>query len=108
MKNNVVDLTDTTMGWTALIWAAREGHAQCIEHLLDAGADPDIRDSSGNNRGRCGRRARRAELIGVPRQACPLNEVMLSCECPHRQRCGPDGHLDTPTEYQGVGLIGQR
>ena len=30
--------------WTALIYAAAEGHADCVRLLLDAGADKDAKD----------------------------------------------------------------
>ncbi len=31
-------------GWTALMWAADQGHADCARLLLDAGADTETRD----------------------------------------------------------------
>jgi hypothetical protein len=31
-------------GWTALMWAAEDGHADCARLLLDAGADKDAKD----------------------------------------------------------------
>src|SRR5688572_2719929 len=34
-------------GFTALIYAAREGCTKCAEHLLAAGADPDLQDPDG-------------------------------------------------------------
>jgi hypothetical protein len=30
-------------GWTALIWAAEKGHADCARLLLDAGADKNAK-----------------------------------------------------------------
>jgi hypothetical protein len=32
-------------GWTALICAATNGHADCVRLLLDAGADKEAKDS---------------------------------------------------------------
>lgn len=32
-------------GWTALVWAAREGHARLVAGLVYRGANPDLRDS---------------------------------------------------------------
>lgn len=36
-------------GFTALVWAARQGKAQAICELVGAGADPDLLDSGPNN-----------------------------------------------------------
>lgn len=36
-------------GFTALVWAARQGKAQVIRELIGAGADPDLLDSGPNN-----------------------------------------------------------
>ena len=32
-------------GWTALIWAAANGHVDCVRLLIDAGADTDASDN---------------------------------------------------------------
>ncbi len=34
---------DSQNGWTALMWAAQNGHADCVRLLLDAGADKDAK-----------------------------------------------------------------
>lgn len=34
-------------GCTALHYACREGHLNIVKHLIDAGADPDIRENYG-------------------------------------------------------------
>jgi hypothetical protein len=34
---------DSQQGWTALIWAARQGHVDCVRLLIDAGADKNAK-----------------------------------------------------------------
>jgi len=34
-------------GWMPLMWAAQEGHAKVVDHLLTAGADPNFADENG-------------------------------------------------------------
>ena len=36
--------SDSQDGWTALMWAAERGHADCVQLLIDAGADKDVRN----------------------------------------------------------------
>ena len=36
---------DAQYGLTALIWAAAEGHAECVRLLIDAGADKDVKNN---------------------------------------------------------------
>ena len=31
-------------GWTALMWAAQNGHGEVVGMLLEAKADPDVKD----------------------------------------------------------------
>lgn len=44
-----LDKQDDDMGWTALIWAVKEGHRESVAALLEAGADANIRDFSGRS-----------------------------------------------------------
>lgn len=37
------------LGWTALIWAAKQGHRAAVASLLALGADPQRRDRAGNS-----------------------------------------------------------
>jgi len=39
-----LDMQDTTGGWTALIWASREGYIGSVDRLLIAGADKSLKD----------------------------------------------------------------
>jgi len=40
---------DQTAGWTALIWAAKEGHLNSVDRLLIAGADKTLKDRQGRS-----------------------------------------------------------
>ena len=42
-----LDQQDPDFGWSALIWAAKEGHVDNVRVLLDAGANPQLADQSG-------------------------------------------------------------
>jgi ankyrin repeat protein len=42
-----VDDVELTRGWTPLIWAAKRGHVETVETLLELGADRGIRDQQG-------------------------------------------------------------
>jgi uncharacterized protein len=42
-----VDAVEGWRGQTALMWAASEGHAETIQALIDAGADPAVRSKAG-------------------------------------------------------------
>ncbi|MDY6980727.1 MAG: ankyrin repeat domain-containing protein [Pseudomonadota bacterium] len=41
------DVQDDKLGWTALMWAAKEGRVELVDLLLDNGADKTIRTVSG-------------------------------------------------------------
>ena len=40
---------DPGLGWTALIWATKEGHYENVKILLDAGSDVSIMDKTGKS-----------------------------------------------------------
>jgi ankyrin repeat protein len=46
-RGAVVDAKDERRGQTALMWAAAEGHADVVQTLIELGADPRLRLSSG-------------------------------------------------------------
>lgn len=43
----MVDVVDTTRGWTALTYAAARNHLPVVDVLLSAGARADIADPTG-------------------------------------------------------------
>jgi ankyrin repeat protein len=42
-----IDQVEVTKGWTALIWASKQGHREAVERLLAYHADRNIADLSG-------------------------------------------------------------
>jgi len=44
-----LNLQDPGLGWTAFIWAAKEGHYENVKILLDAGSDVSIMDKTGKS-----------------------------------------------------------
>jgi len=46
-EGSSLNVQDDTLGWTALMWAAREGRAEIVSLLLHKGADKSITASSG-------------------------------------------------------------
>ena len=47
LRGAEVNVQEQSMGLTPLMWAARNGNAQITEWLLEAGADPDVRNHWG-------------------------------------------------------------
>ena len=48
---------------TALICAARTGQLDCVRHLLNYGADPELRDGEGHTALWCAVREQREEVV---------------------------------------------
>ena len=44
-----IDHVDTTKGWTALMRAAKRGHVETVDVLVDYGADVTLRDHGGRD-----------------------------------------------------------
>jgi ankyrin repeat protein len=44
-----LNVQDSGLGWTALIWAAKEGLDENVKILVDAGSDVRIMDVAGKN-----------------------------------------------------------
>ncbi|MCY4188296.1 MAG: ankyrin repeat domain-containing protein, partial [Bryobacterales bacterium] len=64
-----VNLTDGGEGYTALMFAAAEGHADIVQMLLDKGADPDLRDTDGESALKFASDKRHQDVIDVLRRA---------------------------------------
>jgi uncharacterized protein len=43
----MLDHQERTLGWSALIWAAKQGHRETVEVLLARGVDTSLKDYSG-------------------------------------------------------------
>ncbi len=48
-KGARINEQDDGLGWTALIWSAKEGRYSNVAALLEAGADTSLRDSTGKS-----------------------------------------------------------
>ncbi len=42
------NIQEQTLGWTALIWAAKRGHSDSVKHLLARNANRSTADFKGN------------------------------------------------------------
>ena len=60
-----LDAQEPTLGWTALIWAAKEGRAPSVELLLEASANRHLRDRDGRTALDWARHMNHAEVIAV-------------------------------------------
>ena len=47
-QNAAIDAREQTLGWTALLWAAKEGYVESVAVLLHHGADAGITDLQGS------------------------------------------------------------
>ena len=59
----MVDHQERTQGWTALIWAAKQGHDQTVETLVRHQADPTLKDFSGRTAADWARETGQTSLI---------------------------------------------
>jgi ankyrin repeat protein len=59
----MVDHQERTQGWTALIWAAKQGHEQTVETLVRHQADPALKDFSGRTAADWARETGQTSLI---------------------------------------------
>lgn len=59
----MVDHQERTQGWTALIWAAKQGHYQTVEALVRHQADPTLKDFSGRTAADWARETAQTSLI---------------------------------------------
>ena len=44
LRRHKLCMCSTQSGYTALFWAARRGHADCVRVLLEGGADKEAKD----------------------------------------------------------------
>ena len=55
---------------TALIWASGRGHTEVVDHLLEAGANPDAADKVQCNASDAGTLSSRSGFIGRSERPC--------------------------------------
>lgn len=60
-----VDGVELTRGWTPLIWAAKRGHGETVQLLLELGADPAVADRQGRTARDWALRQGHAELAAL-------------------------------------------
>jgi hypothetical protein len=100
-----LDAVDTQLA-TPLMWAASWGHAELVGLLLDAGASPELRDSSGE----CA--AEKARDVGQPALEHQLREAALAADAEisgsslqRRRPCTVDAATSpTPPSADGGGV----
>jgi ankyrin repeat protein len=59
----MADHQERTQGWTALIWAAKQGHRQTVQTLMHHQADPTLKDLSGRTAANWAREAGHPDLL---------------------------------------------
>lgn len=70
-----VDDQERTRGWTALIWAAKRGHAETVETLLALSADPEILDNEQHSALWWARDQGHSGVAAMLEQAAGLREI---------------------------------
>jgi ankyrin repeat protein len=65
----MADHQERTQGWTALIWAVKEGRGETVAALLQGGADPSLRDYSGRTATDWARELGRPAMLATPASA---------------------------------------
>jgi ankyrin repeat protein len=61
----MVDHQERTQGWTALIWAAKQGYAPTVATLLQHQADPTLKDFCGRTAAEWARETGHEDLIAL-------------------------------------------
>jgi len=64
-KGAMVDHQERTQGWSALIWAAKQGHDQTVETLMRHRADPSLTDFSGRTAADWAREAGQSHILAL-------------------------------------------
>ncbi len=60
-----LDHAEPSLGWTALIWAAKQGHRDAVQVLLTQGANPALIDKSGKTAADWARENRHARTLAL-------------------------------------------
>ena len=76
LEESVLDPKTSRKGWTSLINAAREGHADCVEVLLKAGANVEATNNNGSGLGGRERQVLQSERIP---EFVETSMVYISC-----------------------------
>jgi ankyrin repeat protein len=77
----LLDIRDRQLGRSALIWAAYKSHYDVVILLLEAGADPLVKDINGN---------RAVDLAGSVQIIAVLNDAMAARADPEAENSSDD------------------